>query len=94
MNNRVPTPADAISKQDAEALAIIAQINGGYANRPPKATTGKRMITARLTTAAIDGLEQTARRLGYIHAGHGNVSMLLEAIGTGTVHVTLNVLDV
>lgn len=72
---------------DEAALAIIRRISNGKALRPPS-LPDKQTISVRLSTIAKDGLQRIATEMGYTHNHHGNISMLLEAIGTDTVLVT------
>jgi hypothetical protein len=58
-------------------------------NRPQREVSDtKKTISARITERAHDGLVMEAARLGYLWNGRGNVSTLLEAIGTGVVTIT------
>lgn len=71
---------------DAQAVKILKTMLDGKALRPPKFGERKH-ISAKLSQVAIDGLANIAKQLGYVHGGRGNISLLLEAIGTGTVRV-------
>lgn len=71
-----------------QATEIINAALGGHALRPPRSRTPQKMISARISEEAHAGLQALAIKLGYMRADQGNVSMLLEAIGTGTVNVT------
>lgn len=73
---------------DARAVAVINEyLKDGRAMRPPN-LPNKRTISARVSDTAHAGLQAIARDLGYVYGGQGNVSLLLEAIGTRTVIVT------
>jgi hypothetical protein len=79
-----------VYEDDARAVALINEyIRDGHAMRPPN-LPDKTTISARLSRTAHHGLQQIAKELGYVHgrSGKGNVSLLLEAIGTRTVTVT------
>lgn len=73
-------------EDDQRARDIIREHSKGYALRPPN-FGNKKVITVKLSSVALDGLRETATRLGYVFNGKGNVSMLIEAIGTGTIKV-------
>lgn len=75
------------STDDEAALKILHDLIGDSAARPPQPRDGYKIVSSRISQAAHDGLRSVASQLGYRHAGRGNVSMLLEAIGTGTVIV-------
>lgn len=75
------------SEDDQRALDVLLRLQQGRALRPPK-LGGYKTISARITGTAHSGLQRIAHQLGYVRAGQGNVSLLLEAIGTGTVEVT------
>lgn len=77
-----------VYEDDAQAVEIIKKHLNGHALRPPKTDAPKRLISARLSVNAHIGLQRVAAQLGYTHANQGNVSLLLEAIGTGMVVVT------
>lgn len=72
---------------DERAVALIRHAMNGKALRPPL-MPNRSMVSFRLSEAAKEGLRRVAAELGYTYAGHGNISMLLEAIGTDTVRVT------
>lgn len=72
---------------DAKAVDALTKTLNGRALRPPVAHKPK-LMSARVSERAMIGLKMTALQLGYVWNGQGNVSMLLEAIGTGTVQVT------
>jgi hypothetical protein len=72
---------------DARALVTLNRLLEGKAMRPPQ-HGNRRMMSAKLSQVAITGLKHIAKELGYVHGGDGNVSMLLEAIGCGTLEVT------
>jgi hypothetical protein len=69
-----------------EALELLRQANGSNAMRPPM-FGDKVAITAKISGRAKAGLRRVAKNMGYVHNGHGNINLLLEAIGTGTVVV-------
>lgn len=74
-------------QDDAQAVEILKKHLNGQALRPPKNVAPKRMVSARISTPAHIGLQAVAKRLGYVHNGQGNISLLLEAIGAGVVQV-------
>lgn len=74
-----------ISDNEA-ALAILRRYSAGKALRPP-VYPDKTVISVKISAHAKRRLEQLAKDLGYIYSGHGNVSMLIEAIGTDTVDI-------
>lgn len=76
-----------LTDDEERATAILNSYLGGTALKPPKFKE-KTMISARLSKVALEGLKRIAEQHGYIHDGKGNVTMLLEAIGTGTLEVT------
>jgi hypothetical protein len=76
-----------VYRDDARAVETLNRLLQDKAMRPPQ-HGNKRMMSAKLSQVAITGLKHIAKELGYVHAGDGNVSMLLEAIGTQTLHVT------
>lgn len=85
--DRVVRNGDAyLYRDDARAVDTMNRFLDGRAMRPPQ-LGNKRMISAKLSQVAITGLQQLAKELGYVRAGTGNVSMLLEALGTRTVTV-------
>lgn len=65
---------------------LLRQYSNSHALRPP-VFADKRLISAKLSDTAISGLRNIAHSLGYIYNGHGNISLLLEAIGTNTLTV-------
>lgn len=71
-------------EDDEAARAIARSFMNGRALRPPM-YGNKKVITVKLSSTALDGLRQIAERMGYMHKSQGNVSMLIEAIGTGTI---------
>jgi hypothetical protein len=75
-----------VYKDDAKAVDTLNRLLDGKAMRPPQ-LGNRRLISAKLSNAAIIGLRVKAKELGYVHNDTGNISMLLEAIGTGTVSV-------
>lgn len=79
-------------EDDAAAVRVITSMLDGKAMRPPK-YGGRKHISAQLSEVARDGLAAQAKKLGYVHAGKGNISMLLEAIGTGVVQVAARPLE-
>lgn len=82
-----------VYEDDAQAVDLLNRHLNGQALRPPRSATPYKMMSARLSEEALTGLRNIAARLGYVRAGHGNVSLLLEAIGTGTVEVTPTLLQ-
>lgn len=75
------------TRNDNEAaVAILRRYSAGKALRPP-VYPNKTVISVKISEHAKQRLEQIAKDLGYIYAGHGNVSMLIEAIGTDTVDI-------
>lgn len=72
---------------DARAVEILNNHLDGRALRPPRAHN-RRAVTASISHTAHNGLREIAQELGYVYNGTGNVSLLLEAIGTRTVKVT------
>lgn len=76
-----------VYRDDAVAVDTLKRMLDGKAMRPPQ-LGNKRSISAKLSNAAIIGLKQKAKELGYMHDGTGNLSMLLEAIGCGILEVS------
>jgi hypothetical protein len=74
-------------RDDARAVAEINRLLEGRAMRPPH-YGNRRMMSVKLSQVAITGLKHVAKELGYMHNGDGNMSMLLEAIGCGTLEVS------
>lgn len=79
--------SETVYEDDARAVETINRFLEGKALRPPQ-LGNKRMVSAKLSAVAIAGLQMIAKELGYVHNDRGNVSMLLEAIGTRTLSVT------
>lgn len=77
---------DTYEADNERARALIQEYIGNRAMRPP-AYGNKRAISIKLSSVALDGLREIASQMGYIYNGQGNVSMLIEAIGTHTVKV-------
>ncbi len=78
-----------LQKTDDEmAVEIMNHYSRGRALRPPM-FQDKTVISVKLSKRAKERLQYLASQLGYVHSGHGNISMLLEAIGTDTVEVTI-----
>lgn len=75
------------TKDEQAAYDVLERAMQGRAFKPPK-IADRTLISAKVSKVALEGLRTIAQQLGYTHGGHGNVSMLLEAIGTGTVEVT------
>lgn len=73
-------------KDDARAVDTLNRFLEGHALRPPQ-LGNRRMMSAKISTAAHIGLKTLAKELGYTRAGSGNVSLLLEAIGTRTLTI-------
>jgi hypothetical protein len=83
-----PPQPEYVYEDDAHMIDLLNRhIALGKAIRPPKVGT-KRMISARISDVAYARLQSIAKELGYVYNGQGNVSVLLEAIGTDTVQVT------
>ncbi len=82
--------ADYYYEDDAQAVDIIHKVLQGRAMRPPRSTTKYHLMSARISEEAHKSLQDIAKQLGYVRAGKGNVSLLLEAIGTGMVGITQN----
>ena len=68
-------------EDSAQAVEILNTALGGQALRPPRSKTPKKLISASISEEAHAGLQALAKKLGYVRADQGNVSMLLEAIG-------------
>lgn len=75
-----------VYQDDARAVDTINRLLGNVVTKPPK-LGNRRMISAKLSQTAITGLKMRAKELGYVHNGDGNISMLLEAIGTQTITI-------
>lgn len=71
-----------IDREEAEQiLAKLISNHGGMVR--PEYHAEKRMVTAKISNHAHEGLKRIAKGYGYTWKGTGNVSMLLEAIGSG-----------
>ena len=82
-----PAPTNYVYEDDAQMVEMLNRhLSMGRALMPPKVGT-KRTISARISDVAHTGLQAIAKELGYTYKGVGNVSLLLEAIGTHTVEV-------
>jgi hypothetical protein len=76
-----------VYEDDAQMVDMLNQhLAMGRALMPPKIGT-KQVMSARISDVALTGLKMIAKELGYTYRGQGNVSLLLEAIGTETVEV-------
>lgn len=87
MSEHVEEGEQSVYEQDARAVHAINKILNGRALRP-SAPYQPKTISARVSENAHIGLKAIAQQLGYTWNNQGNLSMLLEAIGTGTVQVT------
>lgn len=75
-----------IDKMEAEQiLAKVIKEHGGVPR--PEYNTEKRMVATKISNHAHEGLRRIAKSYGYTWKGVGNVTMLLEAIGTGVLTV-------
>lgn len=81
------TEPEYVYEDDAKMVDMLNKhISEGHALLPPKLGT-KIIISARISDVAQAGLQAVAKELGYTYRGQGNISLLLEAIGTRTVEV-------
>jgi hypothetical protein len=71
-----------------EAEQILANLIGGSGGvlRPPQGTD-KRMTTIKISSHAHKRLRDIAASFGYTWKGGGNLSLLLEAIGSNILEV-------
>lgn len=78
--------AEQRSADDKMAVDLIRRAMAGKALRPPQ-MPNKKLVSIVVSETAREGLRAVASELGYVHGGHGNISMLMEALGLGTIHV-------